>query len=91
MRSQSSTHWYMSREPLEDHTVWLLPIERPLLALFVGGGLVIAEAEGAPEISSQCYGGSESANHEEDQGEKCAVRSVSYWMGEGRIKKEEMS
>ena len=78
----------MTYERLEDHTIWLLPIGGSFLALLVGGGLVIAEAEGAPEVSSQYYGGSESATCEEGQDEECAMRSASYWTGLGRTKKE---
>ena len=61
--------------------MWLLPVEGSLLARFVGGGLVTDEAEGAPQISWQCYGGSELAKYEEGQGEECAVRSASCGTG----------
>ena len=81
MRIQSSPHRYISHERLEDHTIWLLPIGGSFFALLVGGGLATAEAEGAPEVSSQYYGGSESATYEEGQDEECAVRSASYWTG----------
>lgn len=58
--------------------MWLLPVEGSLLALFAGGGLVTDEAEGPPQMSSQCYVGSESGKYGEGQGEECAVRSASY-------------